>query len=250
MTHVPHWIRLTWDLLGPCIGAIAAVALLWVLGLLDLGPEPPRYSDVVVDSVTIVQGEPDADVGFVESLARPRVEPVQRAAAPDAAAGDIAAFCRAAGYRLATTTIDRSAPGPRPPGNAGGAPPGDALPSPAPELAQPAAEPSTPPSGLPPALQLPPVALGARSGIVGRRESEYWLPLSDGSLVRETYDVRPPYRWRVDGDSLVLQRSRWALLADLAPLALCAGGAWGSIEADSWVPATVGCGLGVAITVR
>ena len=243
----PRWLRTTHQLLGPCIGALAAVALLWILGLLDLGPEPPRYRSVVVDSSAIVQGEPDADVGRLEGLARPRVDPVVRATAPGAAAGDVASFCRAAGYELATS--ERSAPGPRPPGAAGVPTVGDALPAPS-EAPQPAAELSTPPSGLPPALQLPPVALGARSGVVGRRQFETWIPLSDGSLVRETYDVRPPYRWRVDGDSLVLQRNRLSWIRDLAPVALCAAGAWGSIESGSAVPAAVGCGLGVVITVR
>src|SRR5690606_8624041 len=136
-------------------------------------------------------------------------------------------------------------------------PPGPSSPVLDPEIRQlppPAAEPAAasvpPPSGLPPALRVQPLALGVRSAVVGRRQSEFWLPLSSGDLVRETYRIRPPYKLRVDGDSLVIRGTRGWWIRELAPLALCAAGTWGALELDSPVPAAVGCGLGVAIELR
>src|SRR5690606_40158209 len=124
------------------------------------GPGPhPLYTDVQVDSAAIVAGEPEIEAGIVERILHPRVEPEVRATAPGAAAGDVAAFCLAAGY------VERSAPGPRPPGEAGGIPPGPSSPVPDPEVRQlpppaadPAAAPLPPPSGLPHALRVQPVA--------------------------------------------------------------------------------------------
>jgi len=235
-------------LFGAVLGALLTAAALYLVR----GPGPrPLYTDVQVDSAAIVAGEPELEAGIVERILHPRVEPEVRATAPGAAAGDVAAVCLAAGY------IPRSAPGPRPPGDAGGVPPGPSSPDPDPEVRQlppPAAEPAAasvpPPSGLPPALRVQPVALGVRSAVVGRRQSEFWLPLSDGSLVRETYRIRPPYTLRVDGDSLVVRGTRGWWIRELAPLALCAAGAWGSVELDSPVPAAVGCGIAVAVELR
>src|SRR5690606_36205569 len=86
-------------------------------------PEPAIvYRDVVVDSAELVRGEPDTDVGLLERLAHPVARPEQRATAPGAAAGDVRAFCLAAGYPPATS--DRSAPGEPAPGPSGGVPPG------------------------------------------------------------------------------------------------------------------------------
>jgi len=234
--------------IGAALGALLTLAALYLVR----GPGPhPLYTDVQVDSAAIVAGEPELEAGIVERILHPRVEPEVRATAPGAAAGDVAAVCVAAGY------VQRSAPGPRPPGEAGGVPPGPASPDPDPEVRQlpppaadPAAAPLPPPSGLPPALRVHPVALGVRSAVVGRRQSEFWLPLSSGDLVRETYRIRPPYTFRVDGDSLVVRGTRGWWIRELAPLALCAAGAWGSVEVDSPVPAAVGCGLAVAIELR
>lgn len=237
-------------LFGAVLGALLTAAALDLLGWVGPGPRPPAYTAVEVDSAAIVAGEPELEAGIVERILHPRVEPEVRATAPGAATGDVAAFCAAAGY------VQRSAPGPRPPGEAGGVPPGPSSPVPDPEIRQipPAAEPAAasvpPPSGLPPALRVQPVALGVRSAVVGRRQSEFWLPLSDGSLVRETYRIRPPYTLRVDGDSLVVRGTRGWWIRELAPLALCAAGAWGSLELDSPVPAAVGCGIAVAVELR
>lgn len=246
-------------LAGPALGALLTLVALYLLQCWSPGPRPPAYTDVQVDSVTIVAGEPDADAGLLEGLVRPRAEPTVRATARGAAAGDVASFCLAAGYALPDP--DRSAPGFAPPGPAGGDPAGDALPYPYPETAgpppptatsAPAAAPRWPPSGLPPALlpRPPAIALGARSGTVGRRQSEFWLPTSSGDLVRETFAVRPPFQFRVDGDSLVVRGSRFWWVRALAPVALCAGGAGFSLQLDSPLPAAAGCALGAVIAIR
>jgi hypothetical protein len=249
-------------ILSGALGAVLVAGLLYLLGWLDPNGGAPRYRDVQVDSAAIVEDEPDPDVGLLESMVRPRVEPETRATAANAAAGDVAAFCQAAGYRLATS-LDRSAPGPRPPGTAGGVPPGDPLPSPTPELPTAAAMPDAaglpgdsaalaqPHSGLPPALQPrpSPIAL-ARSGRIGTRETDLWLVRSDGDLVRESYRVRPPVTFRLDGDSAIVQGTALWWVRPAASLASCAAGGWLSLELNSPVPLAAGCAVGFWIAVR
>lgn len=243
---------------GAVLGALLMLALLYLLGWVGPGPRPPAYTDVEVDSAMIVQGEPEVEVGIVQSIVTKRSEPTVRATASGAAAGDVASFCIAAGFAYPAG----SAPGNPPPGQAGGVPPRDSLPFPDPEItadrlsppapAAPAATPVPSPSGLPPALRPMPhaLALGARSGAIGRRQSEFWLPTSAGDLVRETYRVRPPFTFRVDGDSLVIRESRFGWIRELEPLALCAAGGVASYKLDSRLPVFVGCGLGAIRALR
>lgn len=263
------------ETIGPSIGALVMLAALWALGLLELGPKPPGFADVVVSPEAIQEGEPNSDVGLVEGLVRPRAEPTVRATAPGAAANDVLAFCRAAGFGPTVTSPETnldvanisarnaSAPGSRPPGLAGGAPPGDPLPSPAPE--SPTAAPSAPAlaasrdsaapaprSGLPPALRASPSPLlFARSGVVGWRRSEFWTVSSSGDLGRQTFDgLWPPVRFRADGDSLLVQGARFGWLRIVGPVALCAAGGYAALELDSPVPLAAGCGLGIYVGVR
>lgn len=221
---------------GTVVGAILMLA---ALNLLGWGPAPrgPAYPVVQVDSAAIVQDEPDAEVGIIERVTRPVRRPDVVATAPGAAMGDVRALCSAAGWIL---------PGP--------------LPAPDPEIPTAGVSPDAPkptpalprpPSGIPPALrpQMPPVAL-ARSGTVGWHETELWLVRSDGALVRQTHSARPPVSWRLDGDSAIVQGSRFWMLRALAPVALCAGGGWLALEMESALPLAAGCGVGVAIAVR
>src|SRR5690606_4366658 len=146
------------------------------------------------------------------------------------------------------------------PGPAGGVPPRASLPSPHPALAgappaptapAPAAAPSEPPSGLPHALRPDRAAVALiRSGRVGLRETELWLVRSSGDLVRESYRVRPPVTFRVDGDSVVVQNARFWWLKPLATIGLCAAGGLVAAKSESAAPVAVGCGAGFAIAVR
>lgn len=248
--RLTSWPAIRW--IGFAIAFLALGA--WLRGC--WGPEPAIvYRDVVVDSAVIVRGEPDADVGLLERIAHPVARPEQRATAPGAAAGDVARFCLAAGYVPPST--DRSAPGDPASGPAGGVPPGVSLPSPHPELAgaptapAPAAAPSEPPSGLPHALRPEPETVALiRSGRVGLRETELWLVRSSGDLVRESYRVRPPVTFRVDGDSVVVQDARFWWLKPLATIGLCAAGGYVAVRAETAIPVAVGCGAGVVIAVR
>lgn len=240
------------------VGLGAAVT--WALLALPGRGPGPAYRDVVVDSASITRGEPDPDVGLLEGLARPRAQPIVRATAPGAAVGDVAAFCLAAGF--APVGTDRSAPGLAPPGPAGGAPPGDSPALPAPEISAdappaavasaPAAAPVRPPSGLPPALlPRPPAIPLIRSLRCGRCKGvELWGITSAGDAWHQSYDARGTVTATTRGADVVVRGDRLWWIEALAPVAVCAAGAWASLELDSSIPAAAGCALGAALVIR
>lgn len=242
--------RLTgWPVLRWVGLAIAFLALgAWLRGCWT--PEPAVvYRDVVVDSADIVRGEPDAQAGLLERLTRPVARPEQRATAPGAAAGDVRAFCLAAGYQPATS--DRSAPGEPAPGPAGGVPPDGSDFSTGNQEHPPAPSPTPPTPRLPHGLQPDPATVALiRSGRFDGGTLVLWAVTSAGDLRRETFRVRAPFQFAMAGDSAAVQGYRFWWLKPAASIGLCAAGGYLGARTESAIPVAVGCGLGAAIAVR
>jgi hypothetical protein len=213
-------------------GALACLAALHLLGWRPAS-DLPHYPRVTVDSAAVVQGEPSPEPGRLDRITRPVSRPEVVATAPGAARGDVAGFCGAAGWILPGATP------PLPETATTGTPPTVSAPTAA----------TGPHSGIPSALRVQPQSL-LRSATIGRRTTDVWGVSSSGGLWRSTHRARPPVSIRVAGDSAVVQGYRGWWVRALAPVTLCAGGGWLSIETGSRVPLYAGCGLGVYIAVR
>lgn len=206
----------------------------FVLGRCSADPESVFVT--VTDSSKVVAGETPAEpLPLPQRVTTTTEQPVARAIAAGAARVDVATFCAAAGW---------TQPGASPP-----APLEDV------SAAAIADTPGVPPASAPPASTSPlpvrpSVVALIRSGEVDRTSAVLRLVESDGDLRADRFRVRPPFQFRVDGDSLIVRGSRFGILRDLVPIALCAGGGWVSHRLDRWEPLAAGCALGVWDVIR
>lgn len=213
-------------------GALLSHGALYLLGW-RAPSDTPHYPRVQVDSATIVQHEPTPEPGRMQQITRPVSRPDVVATAPGAAAGDVAAFCVAAGWSpksdekrtTPTVPVTKAAP-----------------------AVTKAADAAT---TLPPALQVQQLPQSLiRSGTIGRRTTDLWGVSSSGNLWRASYQVRAPINFRVAGDSVVVQGARFWWVRPLGGIALCGAGGWIGAEVGSRVPVVAGCGAGAWIAVR
>lgn len=207
------------------LGAAAMWLLLTVRGCIAGDPEP-AYTDVVVDSTAIVEGEPDTDVGRLESITRPAAVAEVSATAPGAARGNVAAFCRSAGWQppgsSTETVAQRTTTGGPDRGARSPAPDPEDSTAPTPSVPAPAVDltgdslPGVPPpaSGLPSVRTrlLPDPVLLARSGVFDGRRLDLRLVSSAGALIHRRWPCRAPCSFRVDGAAVVVQGSRWPVI--------------------------------------
>lgn len=220
------------------VGIAVLAGMLFAFALQNLfGPKPPQFESIQVDRAAIEKGEPDAKVSTMEKITTPAVKPVLHATAAGAARNDVVSFCTAAGIALS---------GARPPAPAE-VPGAVVRPTVAPPV-QSADSPRTP-APEPPSASLPAIAF-PRSGTATRRSMEFWSVSSSGDLDRTFYRVRYPVTWKADGDSLLVQSSRFGVVRELAPIAPCAAGGALSGKTNSVLPAAIGCVLSAILIAR
>jgi hypothetical protein len=158
--------------------------------------QPPRFAEVQAPVADVVRGEPDAQVKLPERVLRPATRPVQVATAPKAARVDVARFCGAAGWVVPPRPAAAAKP------TADGS--GPSLPAVLVAMHEDTS------AAEPPATEDAGPQLLLRSLAYGRGELQAWGPRSDGDLWNGRYRVSGGFTARVDGDSLIVQRDRFA----------------------------------------